>query len=416
MNLKWTQRIGMICLAGLCLVQAVVILVVAQKLNSSPAGVPQASRAKANLSAETQELRFPGQPGSWGKLEYVRIQIGPPDEFVPQYHHQHTTTRWFFPNRNAAQLESLLRESSLTPSQITELTSRSQMEAGTDGIWLTPGNELVLGLTAEARIRLYSVLAETPKNDFHFWPCTSPGNGPEAWFERSGLSPATLALFRRLIYRRDGVFCFSDLPLAMSLTTDGTEQNRLYKTVARNTALLMKLHITEDSNVDALTAWWALGGRAKDVRPLLASLANVRGGVLLDVAHLLPPFARKRLNTFPVRLPPGQPEPNCYWTAFNFFNDPAENRFYEIEDWKKELDGNYMEVSGQPRYGDIVFLIRPDGNPEHAAVYIADDVVFTKNGSNLLRPWLLMKLADMLACYPRPHPYRLLFFRQKSLH
>jgi len=45
---------------------------------------------------------------------------------------------------------------------------------------------------------------------------------------------------------------------------------------------------------------------------------------------------------------------------------------------------------------------------------LADDVVFTKNGGEYMQPWVLMKIADMLAYYNATAPARLTVFRSKK--
>ena len=58
--------------------------------------------------------------------------------------------------------------------------------------------------------------------------------------------------------------------------------------------------------------------------------------------------------------------------------------------------------------------MRGDNLPIHAAVYIADDVVFTKNGGNDRQPWMLMKWDDLLARYPQNDPIRPVIFHRKQ--
>jgi hypothetical protein len=147
----------------------------------------------------------------------------------------------------------------------------------------------------------------------------------------------------------------------------------------------------------------------KDIGPLFDSLTKVRNSVTIDVLHLLPPFARKRVNSYPAPLAAGQRPPDCYWSAFNFFNDPPDDRYFDDQVWREELQKEFQFVE-QPTFGDLVFLTRPDGVPIHCAVFIADDVVFTKNGANLRQPWKLMKMEDMLARYPEDFPLRVAFF------
>ena len=51
-------------------------------------------------------------------------------------------------------------------------------------------------------------------------------------------------------------------------------------------------------------------------------------------------------------------------------------------------------------YGDILLLMNDRNEIKHSAVYLADDLVFTKNGNNYRQPWMLMHIPDLLATYP----------------
>ena len=81
---------------------------------------------------------------------------------------------------------------------------------------------------------------------------------------------------------------------------------------------------------------------------------------------------------------------------------------------KKELETNYRPVS-EPTFGDLLFLLKPDGTMIHIAVFIADDVVFTKNGESNAKPWLLMKWEDVLASYSSGQPLQRLKFLSTKL-
>ena len=50
----------------------------------------------------------------------------------------------------------------------------------------------------------------------------------------------------------------------------------------------------------------------------------------------------------------------------------------------------------------------------HSAVYLADDIVFTKNGNNLYQPWTLMRMADPLNVYSMSGPLNFAFYRQNG--
>lgn len=396
-------------LATLLVLQFAVIVVLTFWPNSPSRPLP-----RAGYSSRVWEPYFAGHPGPWGELEYVRINIEPPEAFLPSGDYRFEPTRWFFEGLDPGAVKSILDRSDLTPAQRATLVDSTAWLVESNGITLTPGADLILELSASARAGIYRVLARSPRNEFQHWPYSYRVNGFQDWFSQSGLSPATMQLVSRLVYQRGGALCFSDLPELGAKIEAGPERRRLLKALFRKSGLLMKLRVRPDTDTEKLVDYWGSGGRAKDFRPLLESLTHVEGSISIDVAHLLPPFARKRVNTYPA--PPANPNQegaDCYWTAMNFFNDPPDDRYFDETYWNAELEANYAIIE-QPGFGDLVFLLLPDGKPIHAAVYIADEVVFTKNGIQLRQPWLLMKMEDMLAAYPEDQQLRVVYFRLKS--
>jgi hypothetical protein len=52
----------------------------------------------------------------------------------------------------------------------------------------------------------------------------------------------------------------------------------------------------------------------------------------------------------------------------------------------------------------------------HAAVYIADDLVFSKNGISSMSPWTLMSIDDVKAYYKSSSENpRLIFHRKRDI-
>ena len=403
-----TQRRALVLL---CLLQFVVIAVLSFWQIPNPPHAKPSHRTAYSLT--NREPFFLGNPGPWGELEFARINIEPPDEFLPPTDRQLEPTRWFFEGQDAAQVKALLGGCELSPAQRTALANPAAWQVESDGVTLTPGADVILELAPQARLEIYRVLARSGRNEFHHWPYTYRSSGLLDWFGRSGLSATTLQWLNQLVYQRGDALCFSDLPEVHARITDNAERHRLIKTLFRSSALLMKLRIRPDTDNSTLLGYWGRGGRAKDFRPLLDSLTQVEGSIALDIAHLLPPFARKRLNTFPSPpASPDQPTADCFWTSMNFFNDPPDDRYHDEKVWSRELEEKYA-IAELPAFGDLVFLLQPDGTPVHAAVYIADNVLFTKNGGHLRQPWLLMKLEDMLARYPVEQGVRVVCFRLK---
>ena len=400
-------------LLALCLVQFALLGWLVLKLLSLPTAKPVSLPVvRSNTTTTNLDNFFRGKPGPWGMLEYIRINIQPPDDFVPVDERTFEKTRWVFGSHTREQVAALFKACDLTPAQRTELLNPAAWSQETNAVVVSPGPQLILDLNQSARAQIYNVLAQDGRNDFQMWPYTFRRGGFDDWFRRSGCSGATIALVKRLTYLRGSSLCFSDLPEVFSLVTAVPERRRLVKTLSSNATILMKLRLGPDSDVKALTAYWTGGWRSKDIEPLLQSLTEVPGGATIDIAHLLPPFARKRLNAYPIH-DPSTPATDCYWTAMNFFRDPPDDRYYSPAAWQSELNTNYAVVA-QPTYGDVILFLRPDSLPIHAAVYVADDVVFTKNGGNDRQPWILMKWDDLLARYPQADSIRPLIFHRNQ--
>lgn len=398
-------------LLGLCLLQFLLLGWLTLHLRQSGAAVQSPPHREPNARASAYpDPVLHGHPGPWGNLEYIRITIEPPDEFVPVDDRTFEKTRWVFGGHTPEQVARLFKACDLTPAQRAELSNPAIWIEATNGVVVTPSPRLILELSSPARTQLYKTLAQDGRNDFQMWPYTFRQGGFEAWFWHSGLSDATIALVKRLVYLRGQSLCFSDLPEVFAQIPTVAERRRLVKTLSRNATLLMKLRVTADTDVTALTAYWKGIWRAKDIQPMLESLTDVPGGAAIDIAQLLPQFARKRLNTYPWP-DPATPATDCYWTAMNFFRDPPDDRYYNPAVWQSELTTDYSPVA-QPAFGDVVLFLRPDDLPVHAAVYVADDVVFTKNGGNDRQPWMLMKLDDLLARYPHDAALRPVYFHR----
>ena len=57
---------------------------------------------------------------------------------------------------------------------------------------------------------------------------------------------------------------------------------------------------------------------------------------------------------------------------------------------------------------------KSNGNAYHSCVYLADDIVYTKNGRSRLSPWVLMKLEDVRELYGIYQQTETVAFRLKS--
>src|SRR6185369_392773 len=90
---------------------------------------------------------------------------------------------------------------------------------------------------------------------------------------------------------------------------------------------------------------------------------------------------------------------DCFFTAANFFNETADTNLLDRAVLDQTFNTEYFVVKESPTFGDVLMLFDESQKPIHAAVYIAGDFVFTKNGVNPAQPWVIMKMADMLNAY-----------------
>src|SRR5262249_5969955 len=105
---------------------------------------------------------------------------------------------------------------------------------------------------------------------------------------------------------------------------------------------------------------------------------------------------------------------DCHWSTMNFFNEVPDNRFANPGYTVDYLRSHYYTVAKANSYGDIVLVLNTEGNAIHSAVYLADDILFTKNGNNFAQPWMLVRLKDLIAMYAPSGLPNLAFYRNKA--
>ncbi len=199
------------------------------------------------------------------------------------------------------------------------------------------------------------------------------------------------------------------IPIALSVPEELAARS---PAVEPRSALLVRLHVGPGADLAALTDYWCPGGRARDLRPLLASVMKVPGGGWLDIAQLLPEFARKRLYTYP-HAGDQSANHNCYWTALNFFNDQPDELLGDLGIAARCLRQDYVPVMGEQKFGDVILLKPSPAAAVHACVLIAEDIVFTKNGPGLAAPWVLMRLPEVMTGYAAGRPLQVQVYRRK---
>jgi hypothetical protein len=340
------------------------------------------------------------KPGPWGNLEFTPITIAAPDEILPVRALETQGTHWRFDNVSREQVVELFGKLDLPATLRDRLLSPAMLHPLTNGFVITPTPDAVFALPPSARLALYQVLGRFPNNIRDAY-CLSVKSF-EKQFQSSGLPAETVERFRKLAAPYGNYLFFVDLPAMFTTMTNYNDKARLLKALTRHDTMLLRLRVMPDSDINALNTYWGKACWNTDVRALLDSLQRVPGGASLDIIELLPPLPTSLLYTFPVPQNPYNgpvATRDCHWTSFNFFREPADDHYGEPEYAVEHLKVDYIPVASDPRFGDIVLFTVPNGNAIHSAVYIADDVVYTKNGNSPLYPWVFATVSDLLDLY-----------------
>jgi hypothetical protein len=335
----------------------------------------------------------------WGHLENQSITMERPEEFVPDLPAVVLEPCWSFGNWGPQQIRAFLESSELTEVQRCALLDTNRWQSDTNGWSILPGTNVAWSLNRRARQQIYTALAQFPANTAQCVPYRFPLVHEAEWLATSGLASNTVSLVQSLIYRRGQSACFSDVEMLSVLPSDA-ERHRLVRTLSRFPAVYVNLHVDSNTVLEPIIQYWSKTRARQDTQPVLESLARLPGSPSINITYFLPPFARARTYTYPEGALDNQNSGrDCFWTAMNFFNRRPDNRLSDPEKRIQILTQDYTEIKGSPKLGDIIVLINKDKIPIHACVFIAEDVVFTKNGGTRLSPWLLMRLSDMLSYY-----------------
>lgn len=358
--------------------------------------------------------------GPWGQLAVTPIIVSPPLEYVPaDWVRRDQPYAWYFPETSPDLLATFLNSTGLPPEQIARLRAAARPEPRIRGLILVPDPEVIRTMTPEVRARVYTELAKTSLNADQANAFRFSGPSIDEWLEGSLISADTRRLIEPLIYRHGASFHFGDAEFVRTQIKDEQELQYVAKVLLRQSTLLVQLAVSSPSEVAGLAEYWGRGGRRTDVRPLLESVADTEDGRTIDIVHLLPSFARNHLYRYPKVSTGDYEKPllaNCLWSALNFFRAVPEDRFLDVGVAISTLRNEYYVVQHGYQLGDIVALLDREGNLFHVAVYIADDLVFTKNGTSPVAPWAIMPLPQVLDFY-RVHESnpRLIYHRRNDL-
>lgn len=367
--------------------------------------------APVDGAGETKEPSWKAKPGPWGDLEVRTAFLEAPDSLLAVSAKPNSTTRWTFEQMSEGSVRDVLVASGLSAELIEKLMSPGRRVSSAAAVTLYPTVEELASLSMDARSKLYVELAKHPVNEFQRDPVFIVGQDLEDWLATSSLNPEQRDLFRRLVWRRGAAVVFSDISALLSLARNQDEVQAVFRSVTRVRTLIVSLKLPVTVPRREFLEYWS-GGRSESVRlPFLSAITSRRAEQSIDISNFLPSLMRQKIYTYPeIELGVKGRFPDCHWTSMNFFAVTPQDFLLDTRLAASYLLEKYEPIDAPYRFGDIMCFM-DSGEGLHTCVYVADDIVFTKNGDSILAPWVFMQVADVDAVYRKSPSTRIQGFR-----
>lgn len=377
--------------------------------------------AACHVSAQTESKEAPGKlhkcnPGPWGSLDYYYIYLEAPDYVADRFVMPNALPKWIFVNGTEEGVRKLFQSARLSVALQEHLLDPKHVVKQGHLLTVFPPLPDLLALTPGQRTILYRELSKSELNDFYTTPVCIPGNDADQWAAHSRLRPKLREAFKSMTYMRGEALCFSDVSVLVSMAESDTEARDIYMTMTLTRSLVLRLNVKKTVNMRPVFAYWAGTNRHKEIASVIDSAEGTEGIDCLDCIHLLPSLPRRYLYSYPpTELALKGRMPDCHWTSLNFFNSTPQDYFLDTRLASMHVLEQYVTVDPPYVFGDVLMFMTPQGSAIHSCTYVADDIVFTKNGENVATPWLLMSINDVKQVYSHKGKTEVQAYRLKSL-
>lgn len=394
-------------------------------INLSQAEGDQSSVDETGVPAPGPNLEKTGvlyeaMEGPWGKMSYYYFYLEAPRHLIELYPLRNPRTRWAVPLDQEMPFRSLLESLPMTERQKKLLFTPDNVGVS-DGLYVMfPPAEVLETLSPEARSTLYVYLARFPENVDIQNPVRIRSGSVREWAAGTTMRPELVAKMEAMTYFRGDLMLFADFPYLLSLANSEEEARTLQKHSSRVRSMVVRLEVKHGTKVEDIMPYWTtgLGLRRKEVEQMLQAAIDTPGVSGFDLVHMLPPLPRKLLYTYPdSSMAVEGVLPDCHWTALNFFNYNPEPIYLDEFFAASRLLAAFEPVDPPYRFGDAMVFLTEEMNAYHSCIYIAADLVYTKNGRSLYAPWTMLNLKDVQSTYPdfEGNPLRVQGYRRKRV-
>jgi len=378
----------------------------------------KATSAEPGPAVETAKPPpYQAAEGPWGRLIGDFIYLEAPPALVESFALPSTQSRWTFAATSEPTLPKFFAESGLSEEQIKPLIASIVREG--EWIHLLPTLDFILNLASSTRASIYTELSKIAENQFQVDPVLIIGTSVEDWYRTSKLRPELIQTIKKLSYMRGETIAFSDINALLNFAQSDSETRLIFKACTRTRSLMVRLMLDKDTKISELLTYWSFGVgiRRKDIEPIIQSIIESETLKDLGLNHILPALPRKLLYTYPgLDMAKEGLLPDCHWTSLNFYNfDPHQYLLDSRLATSKVLE-NFTAVEEPYQFGDVLFFLDNEtGDAFHSCIYLADTLVYTKNGRNILSPWVLMTIQDLRKIYLFRGNGRIQAFRRKDI-
>lgn len=370
------------------------------------------------FATSLQAKTWDGHPGPWGELIISSMYLEAPNSVLNVIPKPNSVTQWVFPASTPSGVKALFVKAGVPAALAETLTSSPRLVQNGNDVMIYPSRADILLLGGVARDAIYVELAKCERNEHFADPIFILSGNADEWLEKSGLNKAQKDFFRQVTWHRGEALVFSDIPALLDMAESKAEIDNTMRAITRHLTLLVSqrfplVNITENSFLDY---WFANQPETPRMTFIKAIAHETTINDSVDILHFLPVIMREKAYTFP-NIKDGLKGrlPDCHWTSLNFFNLTPREYYRNTKLAAMQLNESYALVSAPYRFGDVICYAE-NGSAIHTTVYIADDIVLTKNGENILSPWVLLYLSDVSKIYKRSSATTIQGYRLKPSH
>lgn len=362
---------------------------------------------------------FQATPGPWGNLHCYYVYLEAPKSLVESFALPPTVPSWTFPESALPALPDFFAKAGLSKSLIETLLSPKTLVKENGKVHVFPPLAELEEISPQTRAIIYTELSNIPDNEYHADPVLIIGTTVEEWYRTSRLRPEIISKIKKLSYMRGETIAFSDVSAILNYAQSDSEARTIFKACTRTRNLMVRLKLDKHSNAEEIIKYWSFGVgiRRKDLEPLVQSIIETNGIEDLGISHLLPALPRKLLYTYPgLDMAKYGVMPDCHWTSLNFYNFEPHQYLLDARLATSQVLEQFDPVEPPYQYADILFFLdNTTGDAFHSCVHLADNIIFTKNGRNILSPWVIMRLEDVRKIYLFKGNGRIQGFRRKDI-